>query len=139
MITAKVLPDCTLGESAEKAFRRELARHVGYTVVISDIKRYQAPRSNQQCRLVMGFYMKIILKEAGYGPHEKEAVYQGIKLQCWYKEVINEKTGQVLRIPKSTRDLDKPEYSKFIQVFKDFVWDFFGIMLPEADAAMAML
>jgi len=141
MITAKVLPDCTLGEAAEKAFRRDLSKHIGYTVVIHDIKRYRKPRSNQQCKTVMGVWMKVILShsELGYSIHDKEPVYQGIKMQCWYEEKVNDKTGQVLRVPRETKNLTTEEYSEFMESFRRFVWDFFEINLPDPDAALAMI
>jgi hypothetical protein len=124
--------------SAEKELRRELARHCNHKIVIT-VKRVYKTRSNQQCRAVMGIYMDTILDELGYGPQEKDAVYNAIKAQCFYTEMVSEKTGEVMRIGKPTAHLGTKEYSDFMDIFSRFVLDFFGITLPEPDAARAMI
>lgn len=108
-------------------------------VVVVDLKRYRKPRSNQQNRAVMGFWMGIIMDELGNHPHEKEALYQAIKSKCWYAEQINTKTGEVMQVPKATRDLNTDDYSKFMEAFRAFVLDFFGIYLPDPIASLRFI
>jgi hypothetical protein len=124
--------------SGEKDLRRALARHCNHKVAVT-VKRVYKMRSNQQCRAVMGLWGSIILEELGYGMEQKDAVYNAIKAQCFYTETMNKKTGEVLRIGKPTKHLDAKEYSDFMEIFRGFVFDFFGIMLPDPEAARAMI
>lgn len=137
-INIRVDENAQIPEKDYLAFRRELARHCGKSITY-EIKRYQKPRSNQQNRAVMGFWMGIILQELGYHEHEKDAVYQAIKAKCWAKEEVNKKTGEVMPIGRSTRDLDTAEYSKFMESFRACVKDFFGIHLPDPVRSLAYI
>ncbi len=104
------------------------------------LKPLKGKRTNQQNRTVMGLWMGIILKELGYGLHEKDNVYYGIKAKCWYTESVNEQTGEVLNIPRATRDMNKGDYSKeFMFAFQHFVFDFFGITLPDPETERAKI
>lgn len=137
-ITAPVDTQGWLPEKDYKALRREISRHCGKAVTI-DTKRYQKPRSNQQNKAVMGFWMSIIMEETGHHPHEYDSVYYGIKAKCWYIEEVSKKTGEVIPLPKETKGLDTVEYSKFMKAFRAYVLDFFGIHLPDPIRTMAMI
>jgi len=127
-----------LPEKDYKALRREIARHCGKAVTI-ETKRYVKPRSNQQNRAVMGLWLGIIMKETGHHEHEKEGLYQAIKTQCWYREIVSKKTGEVIREPKETKHLDSAEYSQFMLEFRAFVLDFFDIHLPDPVRSLAYI
>jgi hypothetical protein len=139
---AVVLKDCTLGES-ERELRRRLARHVGHIVRVPEIVRYHPPRSNQQNRTVRGLWMPIILDEKGYYPHDKDYVYDQIKLAIgWTEDRVDKHTGEVHKVPRPTATLDTAEYSKFMEIFRAYVEDVdsgFGILLPDPDPTLARI
>ena len=137
-IAGDVDENANLSEEDEKSLRREIARHCRHRVTI-EIKRYQKPRSNQQNKAVMGFWMSIIMEETGHHPHEYDSVYYGIKAKCWYIEEVSKITGEVIPLPKETKGLDTIEYSKFMESFRAYVLDFFGIHLPDPIRTMAMI
>ncbi len=134
-----VKPDGTVSERAIEETLKAYARFPGKVIDV-DPKVYHPPRSNQQNKTVMGFWAKIILKELGNSPHEWDGVYHFIKLKCWYEDKVNPKTGEVFRVEKPTKNLDTWEYSKeFMEAFRFFVLDFFGIVLPDPNPERARI
>lgn len=135
-ITGKV------NERGEFERQKELEKYFASNcnrVVVVDLKRYMKPRSGQQNRAVMGFWLGIIMAETGHQAHEKDGLYQAIKSRCWYRDVVSKKTGEVIQEPKPTKDLSTDEYSKFMESFRSFVLDFFGIYLPDPIASQRFL
>lgn len=137
-INIRVDENAQIPEKDYLAFRRELARHCGRSITY-EIKRYHKPRSNQQNRAVMGFWLGIIMADQGYHEHEKDALYEAIKAECWGEEIVSKKTGQVIRKGRLTRNLDAAEYSKFMDAFRAYVFDFFGIYLPDPIKSLAYI
>lgn len=139
---AVVEKDCTFG-GMETDFRRSLGRHVGHVVRIPEIKRWYKPRTNQQNRTVRGYWMPIILLEQGYYPHDAEHVYNEIKMRIgWTEDRVNKLTGEIVKFPRPTANLDTAGYSEFMRLFRAYVEDpdtGLGILLPDPDPSMARI
>lgn len=121
---------------------KELARFFAGNInrrVVVDLKRWHPVRSNQQNKAVMGYWMSIIMEELGNRAHDKDSLYYAIKGECFYIEHVNKKTGAILKEPRKTSNLDTAEYSKFMETFRAYVLDFFGIFLPDPIRTLELL
>lgn len=121
-----------------KEVERFYASNINRRIVV-EMKRWHPVRSNQQNRAVLGYWMTIIMDEIGHHAHDKDSLYYAIKTECFYAEIVNEKTGQTIKVPKKTSNLDKAEYSRFMETFRAYVLDFFGIHLPDPVKSLELI
>ena len=88
----------------------------------------------------MGVYMDIILDELGYEKSDMLYIYNRLKIEMGYTEDrINKKTGQLTKVPKQTRDLDKHQYAEWMELFSRNVAVNHGINLPPPEKALAVI
>ncbi|MGH7198871.1 MAG: hypothetical protein ACREH5_09070 [Candidatus Omnitrophota bacterium] len=107
---------------------------------LSGPKRVYDKRSDQQNRTVMGLYMDQILEELGYEPEDKLYIYGLLKIESGYfEERVNTKTGEVVKVPKKTRDFDTAKYTKFMDDFVRNATKRHNIVLPDPVAELARI
>lgn len=75
-------------------------------------------------------FQELILNEWGEIKSNEET-HEILKFSCNYSEKINETTGEILRLPKSTTELTKSGFMEYHQKLKQLALDFFNSVLPE--------
>ncbi len=91
------------------------------TMTLDDL---QEPRNHKQLKGLMGEWMGTVLESLGYSAHDKDYVYESIKVACgYYEEKTNPVTGQVERVAIRTRGFSKKRYSQFMTDFRAYVED----------------
>lgn len=59
-----------------------------------------------------------------------ESAHEFIKSEFNFKEIINEKTGEIKRVPQSTTTLSKSEFCELIDRLNVFCGEWFGFNIP---------
>lgn len=101
-------------------------------------KRVYDKRSNQQNKTVMGIWLDIILEEKGYEQCDKTFVFDQLKLDMgWTEDRVNKSTGEVVKVPKRTSNLDTLAFSQFMESFARHVAIHENIILPDPQSSLA--
>lgn len=56
-----------------------------------------------------------------------------------YKEIVNESTGEVLKVPTSTTALNKDEFGEYIENIKRFASEYLNTYIPDAGEQMELM
>ena len=107
------------------AFLECLVSMDGQDVEIDIHKR--SKRSNQMNRLLWAYHT-ILSHHLGYS---KEEIHEIVKMKFLKREIINEKTGEVLEYLKSTAELTKSEFAELIEQYRQWSSQIFDCYLPE--------
>jgi len=94
------------------------------------IEENKKNRSNAQNSL-FHMWCKIIGSHTGYMMHETKAILKNHLLG--YNEIINKKTGEVIRELKSTSELNTKEYTKFLESIEVLAMTYYNIKLPRPE------
>lgn len=98
------------------------------------LEKKRSKRSNQQNKYYWGVVVPLVkqgLIDLGYNV-DTESTHDFIKSEFNYKEIVNENTGEVKKIPNTTTQLNKSEFSEMIERIKIFSAEWFGIYIPDA-------
>jgi hypothetical protein len=63
----------------------------------------------------------------------KEEAHETLKMELNYKTISNEETGEVVRVPKSTVDINTKEFSEYTEKCRRFISEWFGVETPDPD------
>lgn len=99
------------------------------------IQKKRITRSLPQNRYYFAVVVTMIqerFKELGHEGITKELTHEYLKGRYLFKEVINEATGEVLKLPLSTTELTKSEFSEYIENVIKFASESLDIFIPEA-------
>jgi hypothetical protein len=112
----------------------------GKNVVVT-IKRKGSQRSTQQNRYYFGVVIKEIgirLRDLGHPHLEDEAIHEMMKIKFNFEQMVNDKTGEVLEIPKTTTDLNKTEFGEYIDRVRMWAAEFLDIDIPDPNTDLKM-
>lgn len=97
-------------------------------------------RSNPQNRYYWGLVVPMVqhgIKEMGT-EITKEECHEFLKSRFNYEELVNEDTGEVLQLPRSTTALNKEQFSEYIGKIQQFAAEFLGIVIPDPGVQTAI-
>jgi hypothetical protein len=101
--------------------------------VILTIRKKYNQRSNEQNAYYWGviieFWKDILLAEWGEHLNAHE-VHEFLKTNFNAKDVLNEATGELLRLPKSTTKNTTTEQEEFHEVCRQKAFEMFNVMIP---------
>jgi hypothetical protein len=101
---------------------------------IFTLEKKRSKRSNEQNRYYWGVVVPLVkqgLTELG-NVVSLESTHDFIKSEFNYKEIINETTGEVKKLPNSTTQLNKTEFSEMIERVKIWSAEWCNIYIPDA-------
>jgi hypothetical protein len=99
---------------------------------IMEIKEKKKKRSNSQNGYLWAVVNQMVCKrliELGHDV-DMEETHDFLKASFNYKEVINENTGEVFKIPKGTSALSTEEFSEYIERVIRFGAEVLDIQIP---------
>lgn len=105
------------------------------------IKRKYKQRSLPQNAFYWGVTIpifQVLISETWGEIKSTEEIHEILKSQCNYEEKPNPKTGEVMKIPKSTTELTTAGWLEYEQKMKQFALDFFNATLPEPNEQLTM-
>jgi len=70
------------------------------------------------------------LKDATGELFDATETHEFLKSQFCYKELVNESTGEIVKLPKSTTDNTTTEMEEFHEKIRVFSSEFLGIKIP---------
>ena len=104
----------------------------GKTVELT-IRRATKQRSGNQNRYYWGvivpIWQNLLLVEWGE-LRNKEYTHEFLKANCGYLERVNEATGEILRVPKSTSENTTVEQEEYHTACRQLAFDMFGAEIP---------
>ncbi|RBA36112.1 hypothetical protein [Elizabethkingia anophelis] len=100
-------------------------------------KRKYKKRTNNENAFYWGVWIPILqraVRDTWGEVRDPGEVHEIIKIACNYEEKPNITTGEFIRVPKSSTQLNTYEWEfEFKQKVRQFALDFFNIVLPEPD------
>ena len=103
------------------------------TTVKITVERKKKTRSTMQNAYYWGVVIDIIteaISDAHGEKVESEDVHALLKSMFNFAEIVNESTGEVVKIPLSTIDLSTAEFEDYLEKCRRFAYEFFGITIP---------
>lgn len=104
----------------------------GKEVVIT-IQRKRKARSNNQNR----YYFSVIIillcdaiKNEWGEVWSKDKAHEFLKSKFLFFERMNEDTGEIIKIPKSTTECSTIEFEDYLMQCREFMIDWFGVNVP---------
>lgn len=99
-------------------------------IKVSKKFRKRTSPQNRYYWSVIVFYWKEILS-AEYGEQVTQAqAHEFLKANFNYKEYVNQETGEILRLPKSTTENRTFEMEEFHEVCRQKALEFFNVVIP---------
>jgi len=97
------------------------------------LEKKRIKRSTKQNNYYWGVVVPLVkqgLTEFGYIVNI-ESTHDFIKLEFNYKEIVNQNTGEIKRLPNSTTQLTKTEFSQMIERVKQWASEWCNIYIPD--------
>lgn len=98
-------------------------------------------RSNQQNRYLHGVVYPLAAKglsDAWGYPVSLEETHLFFKLKYWYKEAVDVETGEVTKLPRSTREMDTVDMMGYLEAIRAFCAAYLGTDIPEPNEQVEM-
>lgn len=113
-------------------FLERIAKYGGrHAVVTIDIESRK--RSVQQNHYYYGVVISLIqeaLRDEWGESLTKEETHELLKQHCNWKELVNNDTGESLKIPQSTADLTTMEFEEFLERCRRFAFEYLNVSIP---------
>ena len=110
----------------------EIRKHEGKFIEIT-IKRKQKRRSIPENRYYFGVVIQIwkdLIYDEWGETWSSEQMHEFLKSHCNFKEVVNQNTGEIIKIPLSTADLKTIEFEEYLEKCRRLAYDFFNVQIP---------
>lgn len=111
---------------------RAIQSFEGKTVEIA-IRIATNRRSNSQNAYYWGVVVPLI-QEALFNTwgevRGKDFTHEFLKANCGFKEVVNEETGEIIRVPKSTTENTTTEQELYHDACRQLAQEFFNVTIP---------
>lgn len=125
--------------AVQNEIRTFLSMYDGKTVEIT-LKKARSKRSTPQNRFYWGAIIPIIqqgFKDLGT-LLDKDETHYFLRERYNYKEIVNENTGESVKIPQSTTTLTKSEFSEYVEKIAQFGAEFLNVIIPEAGTQQSL-
>jgi len=113
----------------------------GITEFVVTIEKRKKKRSYEQSKYYWGVVVFLIRQrfvELG-NDVSKEETHDYLKHEFNYKEFVNEKTSEVIRIPMSTANLTTSEFMDYIAKIQIFAADILGVVIPDPNTQTSLM
>jgi hypothetical protein len=62
-----------------------------------------------------------------------DQAHEVLKHECNYHEIVNPTTGAVIRTGMTTTELSTIEFENYLEQCRQFIWEWFNIVVPLPD------
>jgi hypothetical protein len=97
-------------------------------------------RSIPQNRFYWGVCVRLVhdgLKDLGHDISLEET-HDFLKAKFNYTEIVNEATGEVERIPRSTTEMNKSDFAVYVEKIQQFAAEFLNVQIPNPGEQLAI-
>lgn len=101
--------------------------------IVITIQKQKIKRTNNQNHYYFGVIIPLVqdgLKDITGEIYTKEETHTFLKSQFNFSELVNEKTGEIVKIPKSTTDNTTTEMEVYHEQIRNFAQEFLNIKIP---------
>lgn len=115
--------------------KRALESFEGVNITITIAKRKKQRSGNQNryyWAVIVVFWQNIFLTEWS-DVYSKAQTHEFLKYNCNYIEKVNEETGEILRVSKSTTENSTVEQEQFCTAARNLAHEMFSITIPLPD------
>lgn len=119
---------------AKNRIQKCIEEHEGKQIEII-IRRRRKHRSNMQNAYYWAVVVPIIqqgISDCWGETYSKEKTHDLLKAEFLYVEKVNEDTGEIIRIIRSTKECSTVEMMEYIEECKKFATEWFGVSIPDA-------
>jgi hypothetical protein len=105
------------------------------------LKKARSKRSDNQNRYYWGVVVEIVrqgLRDLGHRL-DKDEVHYFLREKFNYKELVNEGTGESVKIPQSTTVMTKTEFGEYIEQIAQWSAEFLNVTIPEAGQQLELI
>jgi hypothetical protein len=130
----------TVSTTVQNEIKAFLNMYEGKEVEIV-LKKARSKRSDLQNRYYWGCVVEIVrqaLKELGHRL-DKDEVHYFLREKFNYKELVNESTGESLKLPSSTTTLTKTEFAEYIERIAQWSAEFLNVAIPEPNEQLELI
>ena len=92
-------------------------------------KRRSIPENRYYFGVVIQIWKELIYDEWGE-TWSSEQTHEFLKSHCNFKEIVNQNTGEIIKIPLSTADLKTIEFEEYLEKCRRLAFDFFNVQIP---------
>jgi len=101
-----------------------------YTVIVEKRKKIRSTQSNRYYWLLVAMIRDRII-DLGHDV-DSETTHEMLKGRLLYSEMIDENSGEIIKIPRSTKKLGTSEFMDYIEDVKRFSAEVLDLVLPDA-------
>lgn len=69
---------------------------------------------------------------------DKETTHQFLKCRFHYKEIVNEESGEVIKIPQTTTQMSNTEFMEYMEECKRFAAQFLNTIIPDPNEDLTL-
>ena len=102
-----------------------------YTVIVEKRKKIRSSQSNRYYFLLVGLIRDRLI-DLGHDV-DSEMTHEMLKGRLLYSEMLDETTGEIIKIPRSTKKLSNSEFAEYIEDVKRFSAEVLDLVLPNAN------
>ena len=99
-----------------------------------DLRMVRRRRSNDQNAWLWGCIYPLLrqaLNGQGWEFTTDEQVHEFMKVQMSEDKVINKHTGEIIEIPRSTKEMDTVTFSTYCDKLRDYGREYLGVEIPD--------
>ena len=100
---------------------------------------------NKRSTVQNAYYWGVIVNEFREGFREMtgeditaEEAHEVLKEKCNGKEIVNQKTGEVMKVGKTTTTMTTVEFMEYFSRCREFILEWFGRNVPEPNEQMEL-
>lgn len=101
-----------------------------YTVIVEKRKKIRSTQSNRYYWLLVAMIRDRLI-DLGHDV-DSETTHEMLKGRLLYSEMIDENSGEIIKIPRSTKKLGTSEFMDYIEDVKRFSAEVLDLVLPDA-------
>lgn len=109
-----------------------------FDVIIENKKRKRSLDLNRYYWGVVVAMVKDAFIELGHDIDSK-LTHEFLKQRCNYKEFIDFKTGEVIKLPQSTTDITNTQFMEYVERIKQFASETLDVYIPDPNEQMTLL
>lgn len=103
-----------------------------------DVKKARSHRSLLQNAYYHGVVVNMVRERLSDLGHEVDhnATHEFLKGRFLYSELVDEKSGEIIKVPKSSTELTKSEFMDYLEEIKRFAAQSLDIFIPDPNTQL---
>ena len=109
-----------------------------FEVIVRKKKRYRSIPLNRYYFGIVVVSIRNAFREFG-NDVDSELVHEFLKARFHYSEFVDEKSGEIIKLPKSTTEMSNTEFIEYIERIKQFAAETLGIYIADPNEQLELI